>query len=277
MVVGSKSGLFDRRSLLRGVGSVALAGATPFAAPQSALARNWRGLVGCIKPRVGDDSLGELIKLLPEGIGVAVTYLNLVEGTRKELSSAYGTYEKNIAYLASQHCDLISIEGAPPFMILGPDGETKMLNDWREKYKVDMFTSSQNQVEVLKALKVKKIFGVAPFPEDLRKSYAKYFEDCGVGVAAMEAIDVAFADIPNLSAQEVYSSIKQKFLAHPGGDAIYILGSSMDSLSVVQALEQDLGVPVVQPTAARVWEIQRRLHLRQPVKGYGVLLETLPI
>ena len=38
----------------------------------------------------------------------------------------------------------------------------------------------------------------------------------------------------------------------------------------------DLGVPVVAPIAARIWEIQRRLHVRQPIKGYGSLLETLP-
>jgi maleate cis-trans isomerase len=42
------------------------------------------------------------------------------------------------------------------------------------------------------------------------------------------------------------------------------------------ALEQDLGAPVVQPIAARISEIQRRLHVRQPVKGYGTLPETLP-
>jgi hypothetical protein len=49
-----------------------------------------------------------------------------------------------------------------------------------------------------------------------------------------------------------------------------------DALGIVAALEQDLGVPVVQPIAARIWEIQRRLHVRQPIKGYGGLLETLP-
>jgi maleate cis-trans isomerase len=43
-----------------------------------------------------------------------------------------------------------------------------------------------------------------------------------------------------------------------------------------RALEQDLGVPIVQPIAARIWEIQWRLHVRQPVKGYGTLPETLP-
>jgi maleate cis-trans isomerase len=276
---GSAAALGGRRWFLQGAacaGLCAAAAATLDLAAGPADALNWRGLVGCIKPRVGDDSLAELIRLLPRGIGVAVVYLNLVEGTREELQSSYANYERNIAYLASQKCDLISIEGAPPFMLLGPDGEAKMVDGWKEKYKTDMFTSSQNQVEVLRAMKVKKILGIAPFGADLRKSYAKYFTDCGIGVTAMEGIDVSFKDIPDVPAEAIYSLIKKKFLANPGADAIYILGSSLDALDVVAALEQDLGVPVVQPTAARVWEIERRLHVRQPVKGYGVLLETLP-
>ena len=139
-----------------------------------------------------------------------------------------------------------------------------------------MFTSSQNQVNVLKAMKLRKIVGVTPFGADLNRSYTKYFEDSGIGVTAMEGMDVAFGSSSNVPAEVMYGFIKKKFLANPGADSIYILGSGWDTLGIVDALEQDLGVPVVQPIAARIWEIQRRLHVRQPVKGYGALLETLP-
>jgi len=69
--------------------------------------------------------------------------------------------------------------------------------------------------------------------------------------------------------------VKRAFLDHTGADAIYILGSPWDALGMIATLEQDLVVPVVEPVAARIWEIQRRLHVRQPIKGYGILLETL--
>jgi maleate isomerase len=174
------------------------------------------------------------------------------------------------------HCETISIEGAPPFMILGPEGEAKLIDGWKQKYKTDMFTSSQNQVNVLRAMKVKKIFGFTPFGADLNKSYAKYFADCGISVVAMEGMDVSYSSIPDVPSEVIYSLIKKKFLDHSGADAIYILGSPWDTLSIVAVLEQDLGVPVVQAVAARIWEIQRRLHVRQPIKGYGTLLETLP-
>ncbi|HWF94561.1 MAG TPA: hypothetical protein VG291_06345 [Xanthobacteraceae bacterium] len=275
----SVTGVFGRRSFMR---AAACAGLSAAAAPMLGLldapadASTWRGFVGCIKPRAHDSSLAEMIRLLPVGIGVASVYLNLAEGTREELQNSYATYEKNVAYLASQRCDTISIEGAPPFMILGPDGEAKLVDGWKQKYGTDMFTSSQNQVNVLRAMKIKKILGITAFGPDLNKSYAKYFEDCGIGVVAMEGMDVSFHSIPDVPAETIYAFIKKKFLAHTDADAIYILGSGLDALGMVAPLEQDLGVPVVQPIAARIWEIQRRLHVRQPVKGYGILLETLP-
>ncbi len=276
----SAAGIFGRRSFMRGAAAAGLyAAAAPaislFAGPANAA--NWRGLVGCVKPRANDPVIAEMIRLLPVGIGVAVAYLNFTEGSNEEMQRSLPNYEKNIAYLASQKCDLISIEGAPPFMMLGPEGETKLVDGWKEKYKADMFTSSQNQVNVLRAMNIKKIFGIAAFGREQAKVFAKYFEDSGIGVAAMESIDVSFANIPNLPPEMLYGLIKKNFLAHKGSDAIYILGSGLDTLSIVEALEQDLGVPVVQPTAARVWEIQKRLHVRQPVKGYGTLLATLPV
>jgi maleate isomerase len=268
-----------RRSFMRGVagaGFYAIVPALNLLASPAKAASNWRGLVGCVKPTLNNSSLVDMIRLLPPGIGVVPVFLNFTEGTREEYQNSYADYEKSIAYLASQHCDTISIEGAPPFMILGPDGEAKLVDGWKQKYKTDMFTSSQNQVNALRAMKIKKILGVTPFGAELNGSYAKYFEDCGIGVVSMQGIDVSFRSIQDVAAEAIYSFIKKKFLQYTGADAVYILGSPLDALGIVATLEQDLGVPVVQPTAARIWEIQRRLHVRQPIKGYGTLLETLP-
>ncbi len=267
---------FGRRSFLRGAGYLAAAVPALTWLSGAAGAPNARAVVGCVKPRMDSNSLQELMRFLPQGVRLVPVYLNLAEGTREELQSTYPVYEKNIAALAAQRCDLISIEGAPPFMLLGRDGETKMVDGWKQKYKIDMFTSSQNQVNVLKAMKIRKILGITAFGADLNRSYAKYFEDSGISVVAMEGMTVSFQNISRVPSETIYAFIKQKFAEHKGADAIYVLGSGLKVLDIVAKLEQDLGVPVVQPVAARAWEIERRLHIRQPIKGYGRLLETLP-
>jgi maleate isomerase len=264
---------FTRRSLLQSAAGVGL---NVLASP--AKAANYRGVVGIIKPRANDSALVDMIKLLPEGIGVIPVYLNLTQGSREEYGSSYATYEKHIAWLASQKCNLIAIEGAPPFMLLGPARETEMVDEWKQKYKADMFTSSQNQVNAFRALKVKRILGITSGSggPEMNKVYAKYFEDNGIGVVAMEGMGVEFKSIPEVPPATIASFIKKAFTEHKGAEAVYILGSSLEALRLIEPLERELGVPVVQAVAARIWEIQKRLHVHEPIKGYGRLLETLP-
>ena len=92
----------------------------------------------------------------------------------------------------------------------------------------------------------------------------------------MEGIDVPFNQVQTLSGEQVYAHIKRHFLKHKGADAIYMLGSGWRTLDIIAMLEQDLQVPVVHPVTARVWEIQKRLHVREKRSGYGYFLEALP-
>src|SRR6516162_11927664 len=86
---------FTRRSVLRGAAQAGLAAAVlPFALPAGpAKASNYRGIVGVIKPRATDSALVDMIKLLPDGIGVIPVYLNLTRGSREEYGSAYAIRE----------------------------------------------------------------------------------------------------------------------------------------------------------------------------------------
>ena len=92
----------------------------------------------------------------------------------------------------------------------------------------------------------------------------------------MAGIDVPFNEVQNLSSYRVYAHIKHHFLAAKGADAIYMLGSGWRTLDIIETLERDLQVPVVHPVTARVWEIQKRLHVREPRDGFGYLLAALP-
>jgi maleate isomerase len=272
---------YNRRRFMRSFarGSLTLAAIPPLMSTvmKPARASDWRGLVGTVIPLSHEDGLRDTFKILPDGIGLLPVYMNFTQGTKKEMQDSLGNYERNVAYLASQQCDLICIEGAPPFMILGRQRETELINNWEQKYKTPMFTSPQNQVNAFKALDAKNIFGVTPFSGNINKDYAKYFMDAGYNSVAIDGMPgIPFMKIDEVPSVDVYMFIKQNFLKQTGADTIYILGSAWSTLDIIEPLEQDLGVPVVHPITARVWEIQKRLHIHQPVQGYGRLLATLP-
>lgn len=237
---------------------------------------SWRGVVGLVKPTMRTGSLEELIRLLPEGIGVLPLFLRIQRGTEEEFREVLKAFEERVGELAELKVDLIHPEGAPPFMVHGYKGEEKIVKEWEGKYKIPIFTAGMTQVEALRVLKVKKILGVTYFTGKINDTFSRYFTEAGFEVLGMEGIPVAFEDVGRLSSQEVYAHTRRAFLKHPGADAIYMLGSGWRTLDIIGLLEQDLQVPVVHPVPARAWAIQKRLHVRQPVKGYGRLLEEMP-
>ncbi len=181
-----------------------------------------------------------------------------------------------VAELAQLGVDIIHPEGAPPFMLRGYKGEAEIVREMEQKHGKPVFTSGMTQVEALRALGAKKVLGVTYFTGSINEKYSRYFSEAGFEMLGMEGISVPFADVGRLSPQEVYAFIKAEFLKHPGADAIYLLGTGWRVLDMVKVLEQDLQVPVIHPVPARVWAVQKRLHVRQPVQGYGRLLAEMP-
>ena len=237
---------------------------------------SWRGVVGVVKPTHRPGSLEEFIRLLPEGIGVIPVYLNFKRGTEDEFRAALNAIEEKVAELANEGVDLIHPEGAPPFMVHGYKGEQKIITDWEAKYRVPIVTAAQTQVEALRALNVKKFLGVTYFVGSINDITTGYFQEAGFEVLGMEGMSVAFEDVGRVASQEIYAHTRRAFLQHQGADAIYMLGTGWRCLDTIRLLEQDLQVPVIHPVPARVWAVQKRLHVRQPVTGFGRLLEVMP-
>jgi maleate isomerase len=235
----------------------------------------WRGMVGIIKPTKGSSSLVELIKMLPDGIGVIPLFNNVRHGKIEEFQAAIPAYEEKIAELAEDKVDLIHPAGTPPFMLLGYDGERKIIDKWEKQFGIPVFTSGTNQVSALKALKIKKFVGIGYDFEDT-KIVSNYFSDAGFNVLGLERLPGPWEDVGRLASTEIYYQTKQLFLQHPGAEAIYFQGGKLRILDIVEKLEQDLGVPVIHPGIAQCWEIQKRLYVRQSRIGYGRLLSELP-
>jgi len=69
--------------------------------------------------------------------------------------------------------------------------------------------------------------------------------------------------------------VRETFLAHREAEAIYMLGPAWHTTGIVGMMEGDFDVPVVHATPALCWEIQKRLHVHEPVFGFGKLLAEL--
>jgi maleate isomerase len=237
---------------------------------------SWRGTVGIVRPTLRTGGFEDLVRMLPEGIGLFPLCLNVRRGAIHEFKSAIPAYEEKVAELAEAGVDVINPSGAPPFMVLGYANEQSLIRRWDDKYRTRIFTSGTSHIDALRALDVKRFVGATYFRGDINRIYAKYFADAGLECLDMVGMDVDFDKAQDLSSQQVYAFIKRAFLNRRGAQAIYMLGPAWRTLDIIEKLEDDLGVPVIHAIPAQCWDIQRHLQVHQPVEGFGRLIAQMP-
>jgi len=201
--------------------------------------------------------------------------LNFKAGSNAEFLDSIPMYERFAAELAEQGVDVIMLTGAPPFMLLGPEDEAKLTDEWEKKFKTPIVTDPQMQVAALRAMKIKKFIG-ASYSALQNKIVLEYMMQAGFEALSMEPIDVPFDRVAQISVETLYAHVKRLYRRHRDADGVYIQGGGWQTARVIELLEQDLGIPVVHATICEAWQIHKRLHVRQTKPGYGRLLAELP-
>jgi maleate cis-trans isomerase len=234
----------------------------------------WRGVVGMVRPTRRPGTLEELIRILPEGIGIVPLLLNFKAGSKDEFLNSIPLYERFASELAEQGVDMIMLSGAPPFMLLGHEKEASLTKAWTKKFKTPVLTDPQMQVAGLRAMKIKKFIGAYSALQN--KIVLDYMTTAGFKALSMEPIDVPFDQVAQISVETLYAHVKRLYRQHRNADGVYIQGGGWQTVRVVELLEKDLGIPVVHATICQAWQIHKHLDVRETKPGYGRLLSELP-
>src|SRR2546428_8749065 len=181
---------------------------------------SWRGIVGMINPTLRPGVTEEVIRLLPEGIGLIPLFLNVRRGTEDEFETMMPAYEELVAVLAGHGCDLIHPHGAPPFMVQGRKREAQIIKAWEKKYKTPIMSVAQNHVNALKTLKAKTILGATYFPPKLNAIFAKYFRDAGFTVRGMAGEEGPVDQGAGVASQQLFPPPQRQFLQAEGAEAL---------------------------------------------------------
>jgi maleate isomerase len=235
----------------------------------------WRGTVGMVRPTRRPGTLEELIRILPEGIGIVPLLLSFKAGSKAEFLDSIPLYERFASELAEQRVDVIMLTGAPPFMLLGPQKEAELTEAWSKAFDTPVITDPQMQVGALRAMKIKKFIG-ASYSALQNQIVLDYMASAGFEALSMEPIDVPFDQVAQISVETLYAHVKRLYRRHRGADGVYIQGGGWQTVRVVELLEKDLGIPVVHATICEAWQIHKHLDVRETKPGYGRLLTELP-
>jgi maleate cis-trans isomerase len=230
-----------------------------------------------IKPtRHSGQSYKDLLAMLPADVRTSARYGPIENGTLEEFAAAIPVYARHVEDLAGEDCDLIHVEGTPPFLILGYDGERKQVAEWERRFGKPIFTSAMCQANALKVLGVKKMVD-AGYDPTTGTHAEQYFRAAGFDVLGVEKIPVAWGEKGDLDDDRVFDMLAGIVRRYPGADGLCLQGSAKWRLPGAMArLEKELGIAVVHPLAARYWELMARLGRVGTKPGYGRLLAEMP-
>jgi maleate isomerase len=137
-----------------------------------------------------------------------------------------------------------------------------------------VLSSAGALVEGLHALEARRIALVTPYLRPLAEQVVGYLEAEGFTVADWRALEVADnAEVGSIPGDRVLTAARELDLT--GVDALVISACvQMPSLDLVQAAEDEFGIPVLSAATAGAYTILRRLGLSVGIPDAGSLLRA---
>ncbi|MFC1816832.1 hypothetical protein ACFL0M_13075 [Thermodesulfobacteriota bacterium] len=115
-----------------------------------------------------------------------------------------------------------------------------------------------------------------PYVQERNEALIKYLERSGFEVPAIKGLGITRnLDLTKVPFHASYQLAVEAFRESKGVEGIYIPCGRWPVVDNIDPLERDLGVPVVSNNLSKVWFGLKSLGIREPIRGYGTLLERL--
>ncbi|MBS1251341.1 MAG: Arylmalonate decarboxylase [Anaerolineales bacterium] len=238
---------------------------------------SWRARLGIIYPADGalDD---EYWKLVPPGVTVHITRIEVPhEDQTIELLEAQATspdIEKAAGDLTIIRLDAVAYACTSGSFLLGAGSDLDIIQRMEAAASgVPCTTTTTAAVRALKALGAKKLAVVTPYPDEINARLEAFLADSGFQVVALEGLGL-YHGIWGQPAGAAYRLATEADV--PEAEAMFISCTNFRTLEVLDALEQDLGKPVVSANQATVWDLLRLAGIRPNLERLGMLYRIEP-
>lgn len=234
----------------------------------------WRGLVGLITPSVAFTTEHEWSRMMPRGVSFVTTRILLERVTIESLDEMGKYVENAIKMMDSATVDAICYGCTAGSMIKGIKYDEEIVERIEKSTNKPATTMAKSVINGLRYFGIKKVTVVTPYPDEVNRHVRTFLEDNGFEVLTVEGLQlVSSIEIRNLPPSAAYNFVKK---VHPKAshcDGVFISCGNIRAIEILSALEKDLGKPVISSNQAMFWEALNLLGVKEPIYGYGSLLE----
>jgi len=123
--------------------------------------------------------------------------------------------------------------------------------------------------ELLKLLKVKKLWVGTPYIKERTLEEVEYWKSLGYIIVGYDGLGkVRGIDISNTPIFTIYRLVKKHLNEVREADAVYIACTALSTYEAVQYLHEDLEIPVISENVGAMWGALRRVKVKAKLPGF---------
>ena len=234
----------------------------------------WRARIGFLVPPGNPTVEPEMTELAPPGVSVHFTRMSASgsagshSGQEERTRSQIASLDKATRLMAMISPKAIVLAHTATSYTLGQQAEAALIAGLEAASGTRFLTAFSGVVEALRCLGVQRIAYATPYDEALTERGRGHLAQHGfdvVGMARLEGVRNIYEETP----ARAYAVGRQA--DRPDAEAVFPSGTGMPTLPIIQALEDDLGKPVISAASAMMWAALRAAGVTTQQSGYGRL------
>jgi maleate cis-trans isomerase len=235
----------------------------------------WRARLGFLVPPGNPTVETEMVAMAPDGVSlhfhrmVARGTPGSLQGQTERNRSMIESIDEAAELLAMVKPDVIVVAHTATSYHLGRRGEADLIDRLERSTGRHLVTAFGSVVRALERLKVHKFALGAPYSPEVTLQGKAHLEAHGfqiVKFASLKNIDNIYDTTP----EQAYGLARS--VDADDAEAVFLSGTGMPTVSVLEMLEQDLGKPVISSASAMMWNALRLTGVGQPIASFARLL-----
>lgn len=234
--------------------------------------QGWRARIGIVYPGAGFIHLGDFHKLAPKGVAVGACGVPRHKDESAETMMKLDEHVVEAAkVVAGSHPDVIAWVCTAGSFLKGKGHDERLIREMQEATGVPCTTTSSAVMAALRQLGIKRLALCSPYPDPVNAIEKKFLEDNGFKVVSCDGLDLVNNNIlAHLPPSTIYRLAKAVDV--PEAEGLFISCTGIDALDVIEALEEDLGKPVITSNQVSYWLAFKMAKVGEPIEGYGRLM-----
>jgi maleate isomerase len=214
------------------------------------------GLIGLLTPQANTTVEPEAWALLPTGYSlINARLVSQAPDLNQRLLDYFDQLETSLPQFANAPLSVLALACTGSSYLMGREQESKWVHAWQARLNIPVVTAGRAVAAALRALGVRRLDLLSPYPSDLTQASIAYWMSHGFDIGAVQAVntsDPGFHAIYTTSSASANTAAQA--LNTSSADAVLMLGTGMPTLKTLLIQRERAGPPWLSSMLALMWQ-----------------------